>query len=65
MWKFLGVIPAKAGIQSFQAVLDPGFRRGDVVGQRDFPLSNRIGTGQEMLLLCSGAAIALVGDNQQ
>ena len=23
------VIPAKAGIQSFQDVLDPGFRRGD------------------------------------
>ena len=23
------VIPAKAGIQSFQGVLDPGFRRGD------------------------------------
>jgi hypothetical protein len=25
------VIPAKAGIQLFQGVLDPGFRRGDVV----------------------------------
>jgi hypothetical protein len=24
-----GVIPAKAGIQLFQYVLDPGFRRGD------------------------------------
>ena len=24
-----GVIPAKAGIQFFQAFLDPGFRRGD------------------------------------
>ena len=24
-----GVIPAKAGIQSFYAILDPGFRRGD------------------------------------
>jgi len=23
------VIPAQAGIQSFQALLDPGFRRGD------------------------------------
>jgi hypothetical protein len=23
------VIPAKAGIQSFQRILDPGFRRGD------------------------------------
>ena len=23
------VIPAKAGIQSFQRLLDPGFRRGD------------------------------------
>ena len=33
----LVVIPAKAGIQSFQAVLDPGFRRGDAVDQRDFP----------------------------
>ena len=42
MWKFLGVIPAKAGIQSFQAVLDPGFRRGDAVGQRDFPYINSI-----------------------
>jgi len=28
------VIPAKAGIQLFQDVLDPGFRRGDV--PRDF-----------------------------
>ncbi len=27
-----GLIPAKAGIQSFQAFLDPGFRRGDGVG---------------------------------
>jgi len=26
--KSLAVIPAKAGIQSFQDVLDPGFRRG-------------------------------------
>jgi hypothetical protein len=25
------VIPAKAGIQSFQDLLDPGFRRGDDV----------------------------------
>jgi hypothetical protein len=25
------VIPAEAGIQSFQEVLDPGFRRGDEV----------------------------------
>jgi hypothetical protein len=28
------VIPAKAGIQLFQGVLDPGFRRGD--DQKDF-----------------------------
>jgi len=28
------VIPAEAGIQSFQDVLDPGFRRGDA--PRDF-----------------------------
>jgi hypothetical protein len=28
------VIPAKAGIQLFQVVLDPGFRRGD--DPRDF-----------------------------
>jgi hypothetical protein len=28
------VIPAKAGIQLFQYVLDPGFRRGDA--PRDF-----------------------------
>jgi hypothetical protein len=28
------VVPAKAGIQLFQDVLDPGFRRGD--GPRDF-----------------------------
>ncbi|MBM3300014.1 MAG: hypothetical protein FJY85_08670 [Deltaproteobacteria bacterium] len=27
--KSLAVIPAKAGIQSFQDVLAPGFRRGD------------------------------------
>jgi hypothetical protein len=26
------VIPAKAGIQLFQDVLDPGFRRGDASG---------------------------------
>ena len=25
------VIPAKAGIQSFQRILDPGFRRGDEI----------------------------------
>ena len=31
MWKLPGVIPAKAGIQSFQSLLDPGFRRGDGV----------------------------------
>jgi hypothetical protein len=30
------VIPAKAGIQLFQDVLDPGFRRGDA--SRDFLL---------------------------
>ncbi|MBM3299970.1 MAG: hemerythrin domain-containing protein [Deltaproteobacteria bacterium] len=29
MQKSLAVIPAKAGIQSFQDVLAPGFRRGD------------------------------------
>ena len=29
-----GIIPAKAGIQLFQDVLDPGFRRGD--GPRGF-----------------------------
>jgi hypothetical protein len=28
------VIPAKAGIQLFEGVLDPGFRRGD--GPKDF-----------------------------
>jgi hypothetical protein len=27
------VIPAKAGIQIFQGVLDPGFRRGDGVSE--------------------------------
>jgi hypothetical protein len=38
MWKLPDVIPAKAnqrrslaGIQSFQPLLDPGFRRGDGV----------------------------------
>jgi hypothetical protein len=31
MWKLPGVIPAKAGIQSFHSLLDPGFRRGDGV----------------------------------
>jgi len=34
----LAVIPAKAGIQGFQAFLDPGFRRGDVLGM-EFSLS--------------------------
>jgi hypothetical protein len=28
------VIPAKAGVQLFQVILDPGFRRGD--NPRDF-----------------------------
>jgi hypothetical protein len=28
-WIPFSVIPAEAGIQSFQAVLDPGVRRGD------------------------------------
>jgi len=32
----LTVIPAKAGIQSFQALLDPGFRRGDGAGDSIF-----------------------------
>jgi hypothetical protein len=27
------VIPAKAGIQAFRGVLDPGFHRGDSVGE--------------------------------
>jgi hypothetical protein len=27
------VIPAKAGIQLFRGVLDPGFRRGNVVSE--------------------------------
>jgi len=27
--KHFSVIPAKAGIQDFQGLLDPGFRRGD------------------------------------
>jgi hypothetical protein len=27
--KSLGVIPEEAGIQVFQQLLDPGFRRGD------------------------------------
>jgi len=34
------VIPAKAGIQLFQDVLDPGFRRGDA--PRDFLRSQQI-----------------------
>jgi hypothetical protein len=34
------VIPAKAGIQLFQYVLDPGFRRGDA--SRDFLLDHQI-----------------------
>jgi hypothetical protein len=29
------VIPAKAGIQLIQELLDPGFRRGDGVGNSD------------------------------
>jgi hypothetical protein len=32
--KHFSVIPAKAGIQVFQGLLDPGFRRGD--GLEDF-----------------------------
>jgi len=31
--RFLIVIPAKAGIQVFPRVLDPGFRRGDGVSE--------------------------------
>jgi hypothetical protein len=31
------VIPANAGIQSCSNHVDPGFRRGDVVGLSDFP----------------------------
>ena len=33
------VIPAEAGIQAFQAFLDPGFRRGDGVG-KSIPLKS-------------------------
>ena len=36
MWRLLGVIPAKAGIQSFQTLLDPGFLRGDGVANEIF-----------------------------
>jgi hypothetical protein len=37
------VIPAEAGIQLFQEVLDPGFRRGDASGDflRDHQLLER------------------------
>jgi hypothetical protein len=31
--KSIYVIPAKAGIQVFQPLLDPGFRRGDAIGE--------------------------------
>ncbi len=31
------VIPADAGIQSFQKVLDPGFRRGDIMDWCNLP----------------------------
>jgi hypothetical protein len=31
--KSIYVIPAKAGIQAFQALLEPGFRRGDGIGE--------------------------------
>jgi hypothetical protein len=34
------VIPAEAGIQEYQEVLDPGFRRGD--GFNDFLRSRQI-----------------------
>jgi hypothetical protein len=34
------VIPAEAGIQLFQGVLDPGFRRGDA--SRDFLRNHQV-----------------------
>ncbi len=36
LWAQTGVIPAEAGIQSFQTVLDPGVRRGDDMAQWGF-----------------------------
>jgi hypothetical protein len=36
-WRPDSVIPAEAGIQVFQYVLDPGFRRGDEQGGQSFP----------------------------
>gem|GEM_PF-1424003 len=48
MQKSSGVIPANAGIQSFQAFLVPGFRRGD--GICEFCKSLE---GQNKMKLCS------------
>jgi hypothetical protein len=36
------VIPAKAGIQSFQDLLDPGFRRGDNIRAKFKGLSSSL-----------------------
>jgi hypothetical protein len=54
------VIPAKAGIQLFQDVLDPGFRRGDA--PRDFLrdhqiYSSRKGTARQ--------AVPLIQNNEK
>ena len=40
-------IPAKAGIQEKQPLLDPGFRRGDHLD--DFSGGHQLSTGQERL----------------
>jgi len=52
------VIPAKAGIQEKQAVLDPGFRRGD--GFNDF-LRGRHLLRLSLLTLALGFAVFAFG----
>jgi len=47
------VIPAKAGIQLFQDVLDPGFRRGDAL--RDFLRAHQYGS-------CDSKKIQMISD---
>jgi hypothetical protein len=48
------VIPAKAGIQLFQDVLDPGFRRGDALIDflRDLQFISAIGGQPSAVMPC-------------
>jgi len=59
--KHFSVIPAKAGIQDFQGLLDPGFRRGDGLEGflRDHQLCRKYLFGSKQLGPCTEQPFAI------